>query len=77
MSVSRPDYQTALDLLRIHLGIPPDEPLFLLRGQDKAWITAAKQHGADQQTLDSALEVARALENWPVKKIPDTPAAES
>ena len=77
-NLTRPDYQQALAELRRRLNISPEEPLFLLRAQDwasafavHAWITAAQQHGANETILAAALEIARAMEGWPVKQVPD------
>lgn len=61
-------------------GIPADEPVFLLRGQDvnaaevvRFWAHLAQESGADEATVASALAQAEAMDAWPVKKTPDTP----
>lgn len=58
--------------------IPRDEPVFLLRGQDRFggsavrhWAKRAAAAGADMHKIDMAIHHARAMEAWPVKKIPD------
>jgi hypothetical protein len=62
-------------------GIPPEEPVFLLRAQDasaaqavKYWIALNRANGADPDTLANARQVAEAMEAWPTKKTPDAPA---
>lgn len=61
--------------------IPAEEPVFLLRAQDRAaapavraWATVAQALGADPQVVANALSHADLMEAWPVKKIPDSPA---
>lgn len=61
--------------------IPADEPVFLIRGQDKvgaatvrAWCDLAAAAGADFNTVSSARWHAAKMESWPVKKVPTSPA---
>jgi len=58
--------------------IPQDEPVFLLRAQDRAaacvvryWAFLVDHSGGDRNIVDAALKQADLMENWPVKKIPD------
>lgn len=60
--------------------IHPDEPVFLIRGQDvvagdavRAWADLAEERGADQRMLEIAREQAAKMDAWPKKKIPDLP----
>jgi hypothetical protein len=58
--------------------IPGDEPVFLLRGQDvnaeetvRFWAHLARESGADEETVRSALAQADRMRDWPRKKVPD------
>lgn len=58
--------------------IPADEPVFLLRGQDKTaaqvvrvWADLAKDSGAAQDIIDAATRQADLMDAWPKKKVPD------
>ena len=60
-------------------AIPKDEPVFLLRAQDKFahlvvrfWCVLATQSGevATDMVFDAAMH-AECMKRWPVKKIPD------
>ena len=57
--------------------IPKNEPVFLLRGQDKLAAAAVRYYAtlrASIGDLDGANEchdVAELMENWPTKKMPD------
>lgn len=60
--------------------IPADEPVFLLRAQDRAaapavraWAAVAQALGAEPEVVNNALHQAELMEAWPVKKIPDSP----
>lgn len=60
--------------------IPRDEPVFLLRAQDRcaanavrAWSYNAENIGADGVTIALARHHADMMEAWPIKKIPDNP----
>lgn len=58
--------------------IPFDEPVFLIRGQDKvagdavrAWAALAEKVGAASDILETARNHAAKMDAWPKKKIPD------
>lgn len=58
--------------------IPADEPVFLIRGQDivgaaavLAWADLAEEAGAALDIVDRARDHARAMDEWPKKKVPD------
>ena len=79
MKYSRSDYDRIQDPAGL---IPADEPVFLLRGQDKVapmvvrlWAQLADACGADPETVASARRQADAMAAWPVKKLPDAPDA--
>ncbi len=63
--------------------IPADEPVFLLRGQDKHAAAAvayyamrlAKDPDVSVQLAATALKWAREMQDWAVKKAPDVPPA--
>lgn len=73
MKHGRDDYNRRIqDLAR---QIPPGEPVFLLRGQDriaplvvKVWADLAKKVGASNKIVDSALAQAKAMEEWQEKQ---------
>ncbi len=63
-------------------NIPDDEPVFLIRGQDKigasavrAWALLAEACGADPVIVATALDHAYRMEAWAKKhgKVPDMP----
>lgn len=65
---------------RPHSDIPAEEPVFILRAQDRFaasavrfWAFSMVNHGGDQATFEAAMAQAAALEAWPVKKMPDIP----
>lgn len=81
-----------LDELRTELangdlgpGIPPEEPVFLLRAKDIAaprvvayWAEAAELAGADPKMVFMAQDHAVKMNDWQVKqgyKVPDLPNA--
>lgn len=75
MKHSRPDYDRIQDPAGL---IPEDEPVFLLRAQDKAapetvrsWVRLAQVKGADPEMTQNALAQADAMEAWATKKVPD------
>jgi len=75
MKHAREDYNRIQDPAGL---IPADEPVFLLRGQDKhaaatvrAWANAAAGAGGDPQMILLALEHADLMDAWPAKKRPD------
>lgn len=75
MRHARPDY----DRIQDPAGkIPADEPVFLLRGQDKwaaivVWIYAwlVRLTGGDRMIWRLSFAQARAMRCWPAKKDPD------
>ncbi|HYF56693.1 MAG TPA: hypothetical protein VEA41_20745 [Salinarimonas sp.] len=78
MRHARTDYDRIQDPAGI---IPEDEPVFLIRGQDKTaadtvrfWAAEAKRAGAGQTIIDLALEQADRMEEWAKHKVPDLPA---
>jgi hypothetical protein len=68
-------------------GIPAEEPVFLLRGQDevapsvvKGWADLARLCGADQAVVGSARVTSAMMHDWQAQhgsKIPDAPPAEA
>ena len=58
--------------------IPEDEPVFLLRAQDKFAADTLRCYaqmigfeGADDAIIQATLEQADRMDAWPVKKVPD------
>lgn len=56
----------------------PKEPFFILRGQDvfasglvKQWADLAESGGVRRDKIENARQCARAMRQWPVKKLPD------
>ena len=56
----------------------PDEPLFILRAQDRTapglviqWANRARKLGASEAKVGEALLIAKAMEAWPNRKDPD------
>lgn len=86
MKHARPDYNRIQDPAGL---IPEDEPVLLLRGQDRAapatvryWADEAEALGADPEICEAARKQASAMEAWQdhapgVSKVPDLPAAGS
>jgi hypothetical protein len=75
MKHAREDYNRIQDPAGL---IPEDEPVFLIRGQDKAgpetlryWADNAHLHGASEEIIQRALNQAEAMEAWQTKKTPD------
>lgn len=73
MKHNRADYQNAIR--GPESPMPRDEPVFLLRGQDlcapaalRFWAPEAGKHGADERTVQAALQVAGEMEAWSTKK---------
>jgi hypothetical protein len=59
-------------------GLPPDEPVFILRGRDPLasatinhWCALHQLHGGDPAKRSGATLVASELLAWPEKKLPD------
>jgi len=74
----RQDYQRIQDSAGL---IPENEPVFLLRAQDKvaartvrAWANYNLDAGGDPQLSKMAREHADLMDQWPVKKLADLPA---
>jgi hypothetical protein len=60
-------------------GVPADEPVFILRGQDAAAAGAILFYAVEAQRVGSApnhvkhiFESYEAVAAWPIKKVPDT-----
>jgi hypothetical protein len=60
-----------------------NEPLFLIRGQDKIgadvvryWADLAESRGASADIVAAARTQAARMEAWPIKKTPDLPSRE-
>jgi hypothetical protein len=58
--------------------IPADEPVFLIRGQDRVgaetvryWAMLAAGFGASPEIVEMAERHANAMEAWTTKKVPD------
>lgn len=82
MKHGRDDYNDAIQDERID-GIPKDEPVFLLRGQDmnagdtvRVWARLAEERGADKEVVANARQQACAMDEWPKEKVPDLPTTE-
>ena len=74
---ARKDYQHIQDPEH---KIPEDEPVFLLRAQDKAaaatvgfWIAYQMQNGGHADIITAARIQQQKMLTWPVKKIADLP----
>lgn len=74
----RKDYARIQDPANL---IPGNEPVFLLRAQDKAaaitvrcWANANENLGGDPEFTQQARNWADKMEAWPVKKFADLPA---
>ena len=55
-----------------------DEPIFVLRGQDKlapalvrAWAALAREHGCSPDKTNEAVMLACSMEAWRTRKFPD------
>ncbi len=58
--------------------ISDDEPIFVLRAQDKfapiiirLWADLVQQYGISEERYNEALEVIEEMESWPTRKYPD------
>lgn len=78
---ARPDYNRIQDPLN---KIPFDEPVFLLRGQDRtaaalvqAWADVNDKSGGDAAMSEMARVHAAKMEQWPTKKLADLPDSET
>ena len=83
MKHKRPDYNRIQDPAGL---IPADEPVFLLRGKDRAapaavrfWAEAALALGADGELTSLAYDQAAAMEAWQAEhgggQVPDLPTS--
>jgi len=73
MKRDRADYQNALP--GPAAPIPPDEPIFLLRGQNvcapatvRFWAREAQKRGANESIIKAALQIADLMEAWSTQK---------
>lgn len=78
---ARPDYDRIQDPDGI---IPADEPVFLLRGQDKlAWQAVLlyaqmlERNEGDPAFVKMCYDHVARMRDWPVKKLPDLPKTET
>lgn len=78
MKHARKDYDRFQDPDKL---IPEDEPVFLLRAQDKCaveavyhWANEAEQAGASDSIVLAARTHASAMKAWTKKKVPDMPS---
>lgn len=60
--------------------IPEDEPVFILRAQDKLapdalrhWIEMAKMYGIDKNTINQAEKQLERMAEWEPQGLPDIP----
>lgn len=82
MKHARDDYNRIQDPAGL---IPADEPVFLIRGQDRVapqavrlWANLAESHGASHAIVLAARLQAQAMEEWQAartSKVPDAPDA--
>ena len=80
MKHARPDYDRIQDPSTL---IPDDEPVFLIRGQDKAgpcaveaWALEAMSFGASREIIKAARAQAERMRDWQrdhASKVPDMP----
>jgi hypothetical protein len=81
MKHARDDYDVIQDTTETRItGIPMNEPVFLIRGQDavggdavRAWADFAEAAGAEPGICDMAREHAKKMDAWPKKKVADLP----
>jgi len=74
----RPDYDRIQDPANL---IPVDEPVFILRGQDKHAAQTLRYYAyqvfaddGDLNIVKAVLDGAKLVDAWPKKKAPDMPA---
>lgn len=72
-----------IEAIRYLRSLPPDEPVFVLRGRDSLadlivhrWAVAAERAGSPKAKVESAQAVARLMKKWPVKRVPGCPESE-
>ncbi len=77
MKHARPDYERFQDPAGL---IPADEPVLLIRGQDKAapatlrsYVTHARFFGAGEDLLQAVLQQADRMEDWQRQNTSKTP----
>ncbi len=58
--------------------ISDDEPIFVLRAQDKfapilirLWADLAQQYGISEERHNEAIDLVEEMESWPTRKYPD------
>lgn len=61
-------------------SMSPDEPLFMLRGQDaiaplavREWVKTAATHGTPDAKLTEAMQLADKMDKWRPRQIPGRP----
>ena len=82
MRLGRKDYDGDIVALTEE-RIPKDEPVFLLRAQDKTadqvvqfWVFLNMQEGVDERMLSLARAQAKKMREWPDRKIADLPSGD-
>jgi hypothetical protein len=83
MKHAREDYSPIQDPRQGIERIPDDEPVFLIRGQDKAgagtvrvWAVLNDLLGGDPRASKKARDHADQMDRWPAKKLADLPRKE-
>ena len=78
MKHARSDYNERIQDL--HRKIPEDEPVFLLRAQDRLaadtvdfWADALESNGGPEDIVAAAREHANKMRDWSPRKLPDAP----
>ena len=79
MKHARPDYERIQDSLEVRKGgIPENEPVFLLRAQDKVaaqvvriWAILHRANGGEEPIARMAETWANVMDKWPYKKSAD------
>jgi hypothetical protein len=78
MKHARPDYDRIQDPAGL---IPENEPVFLLRGQDRYAALAVEfyantvaANGGDKDLVQKTRDQVARMRNWPTHKEPDLPA---
>lgn len=71
-------YLSAGEAAKKLAAMPPDEPVFIIRGQDRLakptvlhWANLAILADVKSEKIFGALQSATAMGKWPVKKLPD------
>jgi hypothetical protein len=62
----------------INSKVPHDEPVFILRAQDKyaahlvlQWAILLNNAGGNFEKVKEALQISKEMSNWPTQKLPD------